>query len=206
MYSIDIPRLEVGLLADDDPVDGSRGLQARRGVDDVAGDERLAELGPRAERHDGLAGVHGNPDLQVALRKLADAVADDERGAHGTLGVVAVSQRRAEQPHHRIADELLDDAPERLDLAPDSGVVRGQDGAHLLRVEPLGARGEPDEVDEDDRDDAALVPGQRRGRERRAAREAEPRDLRVLLTAAAADVHARSLERATAPTIGPTTP
>ena len=115
-----IPRREVGLLTDDDPVHRSRGLEARSRVHDVARDERLAELDPRAQGHDGFAGVDGDPDLQIPVGELSDAVADDERGPHRAFGVVAVGERRTEQPHHRIADELLDDAAERLDLAPDA--------------------------------------------------------------------------------------
>ena len=106
-----VPRLEVRLLADDDAVDRRRRLQARRGVDDVAGEHRLSERGPRAERYDRLAGVDGDPDLQVATRELAGAVADHERGPHRALRVVAVRERRAEDAHHRVADELLDDPP-----------------------------------------------------------------------------------------------
>ena len=52
--------------------------------------------------------------------------ADDECGAHGTLRVVAVGERRAEHTHHRVADELLDHPAERLDLVSDPLVVRRQ--------------------------------------------------------------------------------
>ena len=44
-------------LPHDDAVHGRHGLKARRGVDDVAGDDALALLGTRPERDDGLAGV-----------------------------------------------------------------------------------------------------------------------------------------------------
>ena len=59
-------RRQVRLFADDDAVDRRRRLQARGGVHHVARDHRLAELRPRAEGHDRLAGVDGDPDLQVA--------------------------------------------------------------------------------------------------------------------------------------------
>ena len=77
-------------------------------------------------------------------------LAHGERRAHGALGVVAVGDRRAEDAHHRVADELLDDAAERLDLVANALVVRREDRAHVLGVELFGPRREPDEVDEDD--------------------------------------------------------
>ena len=51
----------------------------------------------------------------VAL--LAAPIADRERGADGPLGIVLVRDRRAEDRHHRVADELLDRAAAALDLA-----------------------------------------------------------------------------------------
>lgn len=44
-----------------------------------------------------------------------------------------------------------------LDLRPDPRVVRIEEGAHVLRVEPLGIRREAHEIDEDHRDDAPLL-------------------------------------------------
>jgi hypothetical protein len=62
----------------------------------------------------------------------------------------------------------------------------------VFGVELLRARGEADEVDEDDGDDAALVARlDGHSLEGLAAREAEPREPRVLLTAVAADDHAK---------------
>ena len=188
-----VSRRQVGLLADDDSVHRCGRLQPRGGVHHVARDHRLAERRPRAERDDGLARVDGDPDLQVAAGELADDVPDDERRAHRALRVVAVGERRAEHAHHRVADELLDDAAERLDLAADALVVGRKHRANLLGVEPLGPRREPDEVDEDDRDDPPLVPGRALVADRGAAREAEVGDRRVLLAAGRTDDHWRSL-------------
>ena len=186
-YSIASRVVEVGLLADDDAVHRRRGLQARGGVDDVARDHRLAERGPGAEGDDGLARVDGDPDLQVASGELARDVADDECGTHGTLGVVAVGERRAEDAHHRVADELLDDASERLDLAPDTLVVRRQHRANILGVELLGPRGEADEVDEDDRDDPPLV-----GRRERCSVSGAPQARQKRATAGFSCAHLRA--------------
>jgi hypothetical protein len=98
-----------------------------------------------------------------------------------------VGERRSEDAHHGVADELLHDAPERLDLAADAIVVRGQNRANLLGVELLGPGGEPDEVDEDDGDDPPFVPGQVLLAERKAAGETEASDRDVFLAAGWAD-------------------
>ena len=75
---------------------------------------------PRTERDERLAGVHGDPQLQVEVQlarvELLCAVAHRQRPAHRALGVVAVGRRRAEDRHDRVADELLDGSPERLQL------------------------------------------------------------------------------------------
>ena len=188
-----VPGRQVRLLTHDDAVHGGRRLQPGGRVHHVACDHRLAERGPRAEGHDGLARVDGDPDLQVAAGELADDVPHDERRAHGALCVVAVGERRSEHAHDRIADELLDDAAERLDLPPDALVVGRKDGANLLGIEPLGPGREPDEVDEDDGDDPPLVPRGAPLADRGAAREAEAGNLRVLLAAGGADNHPKSL-------------
>jgi hypothetical protein len=107
----------VGLLADDDAVHRCVHLQPGGGVDDVAGDHRLAELRPGSERRDRLARVDRDPDLEVELRvgvvEVVDRVADRERGAHRSLRVVAERDGRAEDGHDRVADELLDMPPKR---------------------------------------------------------------------------------------------
>ena len=132
----------VCLLTDEDPVDRCRRLETRGRVDDVARDHRLAELRPVVERHERLAGIDRDPQLEikvlVALVHLPNGVAHRERRAHRALCVVAERRRRTEDRHHRVADELLDDPAERLDLPPDARVVRGQDRPHVLRVQLLG--------------------------------------------------------------------
>ncbi len=178
-----IPRRDVRLLADDDTVHRRGRLQPCGRVHDVARDHRLAERGTRPEGDDRLAGVDRDSDLQAATCELAGAVAHDQCGAHRSLGVVSVRERRSEHSHDRIADELLDDAAERLDLAPHAIVVRREHCAHFFGVELLRLRGEPDEVDEDDGDDAALVPRRRLRGEGEPACETEARDLGVVLAA-----------------------
>ena len=152
----------------------------------------------RAERdHDRLAGVHGTADAELepgALRvERRHRLADRESGADGALRIVAVRGRSAEDGHHRVADELLDDAAEGLDLRPHRLVVRAEDRPHVLRVELFGAGREADEVDEHHADDPALLARRRFLGERSSAREAEAGDLRVFLVAGAAAGHARML-------------
>src|SRR3972149_2879089 len=109
-----------------------------------------------------------------------------ERRPHGPLRIVAVRRRRSEDAHHRVAHELLDHAPEPLDLRPDPLVVRRQDRANVLRIEPLRAGSEPDEGDEQHRDDAPLLARAAGLDECGAARVAEPGALRIFLATACA--------------------
>ena len=135
---------------------------------------------------------------EVLARSIA--VADRERRAHGALGVVLVRDRRAEHRHHRVADELLDRAAVALELGAQARVVRREHRAHVLRVEPFGARRRADEVGEEDRDDLPLLARRRRlGRERGAAHPAEAEALRVLLSAGRTRLHGRTLNRSGEP-------
>ena len=102
-----------------------------------------------------------------------------------------MGSRRAEDRHHGITDELLHDSAEGLELVAHRPVVRGEDGAHVLRVELLGARREADEVDEDDADDPPLLAVRRLLGQRSPAREAEARDIGVVLAARNARRHSR---------------
>jgi hypothetical protein len=116
-----VPRRAVRRLADEDPVHRRRTLETRGRVDDVARDHALTLDGPRAERDECLARVRGRPDLQLAV---AERVADRERRADGALGIVLVRDGRAEDRHHRVADELLDGAAVPLDLRAQPRVIR----------------------------------------------------------------------------------
>ena len=93
-----------------------------------------------------------------SLPSLGDPVADRERGADRALGIVLVRDRRAEDRHDRVADELLDGAAALLELASQPLVVRREDRLARPRGRALGARGEADEVGEEDRYDLALAP------------------------------------------------
>jgi len=109
----------------------------------------------RSERHESLSGVDGDADLQLEFRiapiQLVDRSTHREGCSDRTLRIVAVSHRRAEHRHHRIADELLDDAAKCLDLRTHPCEVRSQDRPDILRIEALCARRETDEIREENR-------------------------------------------------------
>ncbi len=120
-------------LADEDAVDRCVRLEPRRRVDDVAGDHALALLRPRAERDECLPGVDADAELELDLL-VEDPVADGECRSHRALGVVLVRDRGAEHGHHGVADELLDRAPEALELVAQPRVVGPEQRAHLLGI------------------------------------------------------------------------
>ena len=74
-----------------------------------------------SRRDERLAGRDPDAQLEPFLER---EVADRERSADGALGIVLVRGRRAEERHHRIADELLDGAAVALELGADALVVR----------------------------------------------------------------------------------
>ena len=161
-------------------------LDPGRAVHEVAGDHALV-LG--AERDRRLAGEGSGPQVEIRGSDLDSEGMDRrdelERGAHRTLGVVLLRDRRAPERHHGVADELLDAAAVALDHVPRRLEVAREELARLLGVAALGLRREADEVGEEDGDDAPLGNGRgsggcgrRRGgggAERRAALRAELR-------------------------------
>jgi hypothetical protein len=118
----DQDRARIGLL-----------LQARRDVDRIAGDEKIAAIA-RA-RGDDLAGVHADAQFERrSIRVARDRIAQAERRGERTLGVVAVRLRHAEDRHDRIADELLHRSAVRVDHFARDRVVAAEHRAHVLRV------------------------------------------------------------------------
>ena len=179
-------------LVDDDGPDRSCRLEARGSVHDVTGDDSLPTLRPRAERDHRLACRHGraNGDLQSLLAELLDGPKDAQCRSHRALGVVLVRQRRSEDGHHGIADELLHRSTEALDVGLDALVVRTEGRADVLGIRSIGAIREADEVHEEDGDDLPLLTGGRGGgRELVPAGEAETCSLRVHLAALGARHH-----------------
>jgi hypothetical protein len=99
-----------------------------------------------------VAGRHGDPNLEVEKR------------------------------HHSVSYELLDRAAVPLELAAQTLPVRAEHGAHVLGIEPLRTRPEPDEVGEEHGDNLALL-APRLGGERRDAGRAEAGARRIFLFA-----------------------
>ncbi len=196
-----LPRRAVRPLAHHDrPHRGGR-LEAGRGVHDVPGHDPLPGLGTGPQRDERLAGGDPRPDLEVEPVlpvELGELLDDPERGPDRALRIVLVRHRGPEHGHRGVAHELLQGPAPPVDLPAEQGVVGTEDGPHVLRVGPVGPRGEADQVHEEDRDDLPLLPGRRR-LERRAARAAEPEALGVLLAAGGAGRHGRSLRRSRVP-------
>ena len=145
----------MGPAIDEDAVVRCGRLEPRRRVEYITCGERFATLGHGVEPDDRLAGGHGDADTEVA--PVGNSVTDREGGPNRPLGVVLVGDRRPEDGHDRIADELLDRASEALEVGLDLLVVRAQERLDVLGVEALRACRETDEVREDDTDDLALA-------------------------------------------------
>ena len=146
-------------LADDDPHGRSYALQAGGGVHRVAHHE--AVTGQRVdvemdERAPGVDADAGADDLPAGRRQLRQPLQDPQAGAHGTLGIVLVRDRDAEDGDDGVADELLDEAAERGRHLPDERAEGQQQLVDVLRVGPFADGGEAAEVAEQSRDDSAL--------------------------------------------------
>ena len=127
-------------------------LDARRGVDEVAGDHALA-LG--SDRDGGLPRENACACLQgcVELWHSGDEV---EPGPDGALRVVLLGDRCSPDGHDGIADELLDCAAIAVDDGSRRLEVEREKLARVLRVALCGCGGEADEVGEEDGDEAAF--------------------------------------------------
>ena len=141
-----------GGLAHQDAVDRSRGLKPGGGVDDVAGGHAFASGHVGAQHHERFAGVDADAYVQVQTGLLVveplDRGPNRECCAHRAFGIVLMCDRRPEQRHHGVADELLDGAAVVLQLVSQQRVVRSQRAAHVLHVHLLAAAGEPDQIRE----------------------------------------------------------
>ncbi len=138
----------VGRVADEHRASLGGRLETGRGVDEVAGDHRLAGI-PDGNRR--LAGQDPDPQGRwpVAARELRYGVNELEAGPDRLLGVVLAGDRCAPDRHDRVPDELLDGAavpPDHLAGVLEVGI---EEGSRVLRVARLRGRGEPDEVGEE---------------------------------------------------------
>ena len=164
-------------------------MESRGRVHNIARGHAFSLRRPSSERDERLSGRDRDPELECFL--LAHPVADDEGGPHRALGIVLVRNRRSEEGHHRIADELLDRPAVALELGAQAGVIRLEHRADILGVHLLGSAREADEVGEENGHDLALL-ACRDGcldRERSPAVRAELRVSRVLVAALGAGLH-----------------
>ncbi|MBM2823300.1 MAG: hypothetical protein HW413_2046 [Thermoleophilia bacterium] len=147
-------------------------LHAGGGVDQIARDHALA-FG--ADRDGSLAGQHSCSCAQLGS---ADLVAERgngghqvERGANRALRVVLGRGRCPPDRHHGVPDELLDGTAVELDQASGRVEVAREELARVFGVALLGRCGEPDQVGEENGDEAALRGrSSLRGRRRRRSR------------------------------------
>ena len=194
--------LAIRLVRHRHPVDGCGRLNAGRGIDDVPGDDSLTELRPGVQRDDRRAGVDADPNLKLELRvslvELGDRLDDSQSRPDGSLRVVLVRDRRAEDRHHSVADELLQLTAVAIDRLAHGLEIRVLDKGDILGIEPLRQRRETDEIAEENRHDLPLLARRCRLGDEQTAAVAEPRGIRVLGTAARAD-HRPSLEHVRAP-------
>ena len=141
------------------PVRRRGGLQARRRVDGVSGQEALAGARRRVEMRDGLARVDADADVDgrsVGATDAGDVAPYAQRRVDRPLRVVLVGGGHAEHGHDRIADVLLDDAAVDLDRMLGHAVVLAKHAVDVLRVGAFGERRETHHVAEQAGDDPAF--------------------------------------------------
>ncbi|HET9669827.1 MAG TPA: hypothetical protein VFQ93_09485 [Casimicrobiaceae bacterium] len=112
-------------------------LQACGDVDGVA-DHRvlLVTIGTESACEDTSrrdAEMHVQCDT-VSVAKRFQCLHHVECGAQRPLGVVLVRDRRAEEPHDRVADELVDDSSVRLDDRHQSVEAAVDEAAHPFGI------------------------------------------------------------------------
>ena len=149
-------RRPVRLFPDEDSVHRRGRLEPCGGVDHIARRHRLSRLRPGVDGDERLTGVDPDSHLDALVGR---PLADRERRTDRTLRVVLVRDRRTEDRHRRVADELLHGAAVAFELRTYAGVVAAELGGDVLRVELLRARGEADQIGEQDRDDLPLPAG-----------------------------------------------
>ena len=181
----------------------ARGLLETGGdVDGVAGDESLPG---RRVAGDDLAGVDARPvgelhavdELQLVVELLERRLHPGGR-TNRAQRVVLVEPGQPEDGHHGVADELLDHAAVPLELAPHRVEVARHHLAERLGVERLAEARRALQVREDDRHDLPRLLRRPCLGELRPAREAKPRNVRVLDAARRTDLHAASVRTAVA--------
>jgi hypothetical protein len=148
-----------GQGAQQDPVGWGRLLETSGGVHCVARDERAARSGVAG---DDLPGVHSgsvsdrDPELPLELHVQPGNGRSHLGGsAHGSQGVVLVSEWDAEDRHDRVTDELLHGPAVSLEGSPEDVEIASHDRPHRFGVEVLADGGGTRHVREHDGHDFA---------------------------------------------------
>ena len=149
---------------------------------DIVGDERFSAGGARQKSRGEVCGLAGDSISAMALA--ADRTCDDlagcdadmrgkrrrriqlrkgsvnlHGGAHGPLGVIAVSDRRAKQSHRRVADMFVDGPAEAVDDRVDQREKAFQQRMNVFRIQ-LGRQARvANQITEKNRDRATVSLG-----------------------------------------------
>ncbi len=124
----------------------------------------------------------------MLLVRVFDVIQDLERRPDGTLRIVLMSHRRAEDTQDGVADELVDRSAEVLDHALEQRVIHAEHRLHVFGIGVVRALGEPDQIAEQHGDELPLFAAGP-GLERRTALQAEPGAVGVLRPTPRADDH-----------------
>ncbi len=147
-------------LPDEDRPGPCHGLEPAGRVDKIPRDHALVG---RPQGDCRLAGEDAGARRDTWPEAL-DHVDQLERRPDGSLGVVLVGDRGAPDRHHSVPDELLDRPAVPSDHVGRDLEVAGEQVARLFGVAAVRERREPDEVGEENGDEAALGHADRRGR------------------------------------------
>ena len=149
----------VGGLPDHDLARLRRLLKARGNVGRVA-DSRVVHPEVVSDAADddepaveALAHLEGQRALARQLVSVVlERALDAERGAHRSLRVVLVGERRAEERHDAVPEELVHRSLVPMDLGQHELEGARHEAVHVLGVEPRRERGEARDVHEQDGD------------------------------------------------------
>ncbi len=136
-------------------------LQPRRDVDHIA--RRGVLRGTRDVADDHLTRIDPDPQLQRTVEiglishESSEGFMHLHRGSDGTVGIVLVGDRRAEQGQDAVAHHLVDSAAERRDVGDQPLEARVDQALHPLGIEMLGQRCVADEIGEDHGDHSTLL-------------------------------------------------
>ena len=172
-----------GGWGDQDPARPSKRLEARRDVWSLADNGFLlrgADADPVTNDNQARGDTHSAcQGLAVGSQHAGHGLGCGERSSDRPLGLVLVRSGPAEIGEHTIAHQLGNAALETIDGASRGALVGEEQLTHVLRIEPRRKLSRADEVDEHDRELAALgLCAARRGALRRWTRGPQSGDRR----------------------------